>query len=68
MLNLSEFRSKAVAAKQDVSIAKNYFGELELEDMMRLVNAALDLAEFMAKRHIPMTMKGHLIILALCKN
>ena len=43
--------------KQDVSIAKNYLNELELEDMGRLVNAVLDMAERMAKRHIPMTMK-----------
>ncbi len=43
--------------KPDVSIAKNYLNELELEDMGRLVNAALDMAERMAKRHIPMTME-----------
>jgi len=42
--------------KPDVSIAKNYLNELELEDMGRLVNAVLDTAERMAKRHIPMTM------------
>ena len=43
--------------KPDVSIAKNYLNELELEDMGRLVNAVLDMAERMAKRHIPMTME-----------
>ena len=43
--------------KPDVSIAKNYLNELELEDMGRLVNAILDMAERMAKRHIPMTME-----------
>ena len=43
--------------KPDVSIAKNYLNELELEDIGRLVNAALDMAERMAKRHIPMTME-----------
>ena len=41
--------------KPDVSVAKNYLNELELEDMGRLVNAVLDMAERMAKRHIPMT-------------
>ena len=41
--------------KPDVSIAKNYLKENELEDMGRLVNAVLDMAERMAKRHIPMT-------------
>lgn len=40
-----------------MSIAKNYLNELELEDMGRLVNATLDMAERMAKRHIPMTME-----------
>ena len=43
--------------KPDVSIAKNYLKEVELEDMGRLVNAVLDMAERMAKRHIPMTME-----------
>ena len=43
--------------KPDVSIAKNYLKETELEDMGRLVNAVLDMAERMAKRHIPMTME-----------
>ena len=43
--------------KPDVSIAKNYLNELELEDMGRLVNAVLDMAERMAKKHIPMTME-----------
>ena len=43
--------------KPDVSIAKNYLNQLELKDMGRLVNAVLDMAERMAKRHIPMTME-----------
>lgn len=43
--------------KPDVSIAKNYLIESELEDMGRIVNSFLDLAEDMAKRHIPMTME-----------
>ena len=43
--------------KPDVSIAKNYLNQLELEDMGRLVNAVLDMAERMAKRHVPMTME-----------
>lgn len=42
--------------KPDVSIAKNYLNEIELEDMGRLVSAVLDMAERMARRHIPMTM------------
>ena len=43
--------------KPDVSIAKNYLNEVELEDMGRLVNSVLDAAERMAKRHVPMTME-----------
>ena len=43
--------------KPDVSIAKNYLKQVELEDMGRMVNAILDMAERMAKRHIPMTME-----------
>ena len=43
--------------KTDVSIAKNYLREKELDEMGRMVNAFLDMAESMAKRHIPMTME-----------
>lgn len=43
--------------KPDVSIAKNYLRQVELEDMGRLVNGVLDIAERMANRHIPMTME-----------
>jgi len=43
--------------KNDVTIAKNYLTESELEDLGRLVNAYLDLAEGRAKRRIPMTME-----------
>ena len=43
--------------KTDVSIAKHYLKESELDDMGHLVNALLDLAERMANRHIPMTME-----------
>lgn len=42
--------------KTDVTIAKNYLNEAELESLGRIVNAYLDLAEDRAKRHIPMTM------------
>ena len=42
--------------KTDVSIAKNYLNESELEELGRIVNAYLDLAERRAKRQIPMTM------------
>lgn len=43
--------------KTDVVVAKNYLNEVELADMGQLVNGVLELAERMAKRHIPMTME-----------
>ena len=43
--------------KSDVSIAKNYLKENELQALGRLVNTYLDIAKDMAERHIPMTME-----------
>ena len=43
--------------KTDVSIAKNYLKQMELEDMGRIVTAVLEFAESRAKRRIPMTME-----------
>ena len=43
--------------KTDVSIAKNYLKQNELEDMGRIVTAVLEFAESRAKRHIPLTME-----------
>jgi len=43
--------------KTDVAIAKNYLKKEELEELGRVVNAFLDLAESRAKRNIPMTME-----------
>jgi len=43
--------------KTDVSVAKNYLKQAELEDMGRIVTAVLEFAESRAKRHIPMTME-----------
>lgn len=43
--------------KADVSIAKNYLKESELDDMGKLVNTIFDFAQRMADRHIPMTME-----------
>ena len=42
--------------KPDVSIAKNYLSEFELEQLERIVSAYLDMAELHAMRRIPMTM------------
>ncbi|MCK4355894.1 virulence RhuM family protein [Candidatus Bipolaricaulota bacterium] len=43
--------------KRDVSIAKNYLSQDELESLGRIVNAYLELAENRASRRIPMTME-----------
>ena len=43
--------------KTDVSIAKNYLKQSELEDLGRVVTAVLEFAESRATRHIPMTME-----------
>lgn len=43
--------------KFDVSVAKNYLSESELQQLQRLVSAYIDIAEDMALRNIPMTME-----------
>ncbi|MBL9132701.1 MAG: virulence RhuM family protein [Verrucomicrobiaceae bacterium] len=43
--------------KSDVVVAKNYLTESELDDLGRIVNAYLELAESRAKRRVPMTME-----------
>jgi hypothetical protein len=44
--------------KFDVVVAKNYLTESEMAQLQRLVSAYLDLAEDMALRQIPMTMRA----------
>lgn len=56
-LTLWENAPEGKIVKIDVSVAKNYLKENELEDFGRIINAFLDLAESRAKRHIPMTMQ-----------
>lgn len=43
--------------KYDVSIAKNYLSDFELEQLQRIASAYLDMAEMQAVRKIPMTME-----------
>ncbi|PXF61548.1 MAG: cell filamentation protein Fic [Candidatus Methanogaster sp.] len=43
--------------KTDVSVAKNYLSQNELESLGRIVNSYLELAEERARRKIPMTME-----------
>lgn len=48
---------KGKIQKFDVSVAKNYLSENEMQQPQRLVSAYLDIAEDMAIRQIPMTME-----------
>jgi hypothetical protein len=48
---------KGKISKTDVSIAKNYLSENELDELNRIVGMYLDYAENQAKRHVAMTMK-----------
>ncbi len=43
--------------KFDVSVAKNYLTQNEMQQLQRLVSAYLDIAESMALRQIPLTME-----------
>jgi len=43
--------------KADVSIAKNYLSQIELQDLNQFVSMDLDYAERQAKSRIPMTME-----------
>ena len=48
---------KGKIRKSDVTIAKNYLTQDELEILGRMVNAFLEFAEVMTKRKIPLTME-----------
>ncbi|MDR1275515.1 MAG: virulence RhuM family protein [Candidatus Accumulibacter sp.] len=50
-----EAAPKGKIRKSDVSIAKNYLGEQEMQSLERIVTAYLEFAEFQATRQIPMS-------------
>ena len=52
-----EKSSHGKIVKTDVSIAKNYLTESELDSLGRIVNGYLDFAEEYAKRRVPLTME-----------
>lgn len=52
-----ENNPKGKILNSDVSIAKNYLSQDEIESLGRIVNAYLELAEERARRKIPMTME-----------
>lgn len=49
--------------KSDVTVAKNYLSEKEVESLNRLSNAFIDIAEQRAENHILMTMDDWLDLL-----
>ncbi|GHS87102.1 toxin Fic [Synergistales bacterium] len=50
-----EAAPKGKIRKSDVTIAKNYLGEQEMQSLERIVTAYLEFAEFRATRQIPMS-------------
>jgi hypothetical protein len=52
-----EYSPDGKILKTDVSVAKNYLSQDELESLGRIVNSYLELAEERARRKIPMTME-----------
>lgn len=48
---------KSKIHKYDVTVAKNYLSQEELEKLSLIVSGYLDMAESMARRNIPMTME-----------
>ncbi len=52
-----EAAPKGKIQRYDVSIAKNYLSDSEMDQMQRIVSAYLDMAELQAMRKIPMTME-----------
>lgn len=48
---------KGKVLKSDVSVAKNYLNQKEIEELNRIVTMYLDYAENQAARQIPMKMK-----------
>lgn len=48
---------KSKILRHDVTVAKNYLTDTELDQLARIVSAYLDMAEMQARRHIPMTMQ-----------
>jgi hypothetical protein len=50
-----EAAPKGKIRKSDVTIAKNYLGEQEMQSLERIVTAYLEFAEFQATRQVPMS-------------
>lgn len=58
LMGMHTTRPGGVIRKSDVSVAKNYLTEDELQVLRRIVNAYLEFAELQAMQRKPMTMQG----------
>jgi len=58
MMGLMTTHPGGVIRKEDVSIAKNYLNETELQTLNRIVNLYLEFAELQALNRKPMTMRN----------
>ncbi len=58
LMGLKTTRSGKVIRREDVSIAKNYLTEAELQTLNRIVNLYLEFAELQALDRQPMTMRN----------
>ena len=57
LMGLKSTRPGGIVRKEDVSIAKNYLDEEELQALNRIVSAYLEFAELQALNRRPMTMQ-----------
>jgi hypothetical protein len=58
MMGLMTTRPGTIIRKEDVSIAKNYLSEEELQTLNRIVNLYIEFAELQALNRKPMTMRN----------
>lgn len=56
LMGLATTRPGGIIRREDVSVAKNYLNEEELQTLNRIVNLYLEFAEFQALERRPMTM------------
>jgi hypothetical protein len=58
LMGLMTTRPGKIIRREDVSIAKNYLNETELQTLNRIVNLYIEFAELQALNHKPMTMRN----------
>lgn len=57
-MGLKSTRPGKIIRREDVSVAKNYLSEEELQTLNRIVNLYVEFAELQALDHKPMTMRN----------